>query len=877
MSNSNYTDRANKPTENIPMALEGFVSKLPMGYRDVYRDRREIANYNQDGSYFHALTEKEVLDKIFEKALELGLPIALEKSFRDNSDIYKGWQKNRKKNRLKGSIKDVKPSGEVSEDLKNQEPPEVELRPNIHPLIEEHIKSLQEAGCIVAALDVEKKSIVVINPDPDVRAAYRQALNPFQPQGAAYEGIEELSVKYGEYLIQGSFENVKVYNPILPGKPRKIEFDVASTVNSSPMHLGPSTEKDMLSALNQLGLVPDKKNGPENLTIVINAYIQSQKAEICQGFDTPGFYKNPGDNGITVIGYGMRTISNEELRDALRNLNAVAGLFPSASMPRVSASVKWGLTAPFGFYMRQRRIYPKGILLYGPSGTSKTAIMTISHGLWGLWDGDRNHGFFSSGSQANTEARMGKELETGTFPIIFDEGDSLYLRTDNHENTAVIAILKHAMQGTVSRETFDKGISQALATVAITANKKPPAGAEPLLNRLDTFESSKKEEIKASPREKDRFKEMQNSLYSQIEAIGQWVAHKVIGNPDILTSDYASLGEELLSEMYREAGMDIPDWVFLRAQVTGIEDVDVDIREQVRSYVVKSNLEAFSRSYGRVGILAENSRGEPYPQYDSMTNVSAEEAVTHSIKGGRVPWQKYKNTTGIEQVILTTAFAKDISRIVGEAYNLQSIGELLGFEYKVSWIGNKASRTLVVSLDDYLKFLDLEIEDQAPDRTLQDKEGEIWGKSRSLNPKNPELPENASTEEKKARVEAPGESTTLDEKKEKIERPWKTREESMTAAVPEESKDKTDTKSHEDPSGTEKGENAMDPILRLLIDCTYNSSKKFKTVTELWNSCTDPNLSQKELYASLEELVKNGKAVKQETKYASKEVLEGKA
>ena len=169
-------------------------------------------------------------------------------------------------------------------------------------------------------------------------------------------------------------------------------------------------------------------------------------------------------------------------------------------------------------------------------------------------------------------------------------------------------------------------------------------------------------------------------------------------------------------------------------------DVDADSTEQIRSYVVKTNLEAFSEYYGRTDILVSNSGGEEYPPYDSMTNVSAEEAVTRSIKGGRVPWQKYKNTTGIEQVILTTAFANDVSRILEESYNLQSIGELLGFEYKVSWIGDTASRTLVVSLDQYLKFLipEIEIEDDVPGGSDQDKEGEIRGKSRSLNPKNTE-------------------------------------------------------------------------------------------------------------------------------------------
>ena len=738
----------------------------------------------------------------------------------------------------------------------------MELKRNIHPLIEEQMKSLQEAGCIVASLDVEKKGIVVINPDPDVRAAYRQVLNPFQPQGAAYEGIEELSVKNGEYLIQGSFENMKVYNPILPGKPRKIEFDVVSTVNSSPMHLGPSTEKDMLSALNQLGLVPDKKNGPENLTIVINAYIQSQKAEICQGFDTPGFYKDPQSDGILPVGYSVKEKPLEELKPALMILTRISSKFPR-SLNRFSAAVKHSLSAPFSYYLRQRSIYPQHLMFYGITGTSKTALMLVNHGIWGLWDPESsNHGFFISGGEADTPSRIGERLEQGTFTVIIDEGEGLFLKSDGRENVPVIGILKHAMQSLVSRQTSDRGTFQALASVAIASNVKPPRGAAPILSRMATYESGSSEQIHASLSDKEKFQKTQNELYSQLSPIGQYVAARAVANPDILTADFEAFGETMLREMYTYAGLEVPEWVNIHAEPTSVEDLDRDNKEEIRIFVVKTHLEVFSRSIGRVGILETNSRGGEYAQYDSMTNVSAEEKIRHVIKNGLIPWQIFKDTKGVEQVILTIGFAKDISRIVGEAYNLQSIGELLSFECKYVRIGNSTPWTIVAGLEEYLKFLIPEIEDNVPCGSDQDKESEIREKLRSLNPKVPELPENASTEEKKARVEAP----------------WKREEESVPPSQ-HQAVSSTSSSGEKQPEEIHENSSAqgMDPILRLLIDCTYNSSKKFKTLTELFNSSIDPELTQKKIYVSLEELVKNGKAVKQGTGYASKDVLEGRA
>ena len=82
-----------KEEERRQQAIDNIVSKLKPGYRDVYRDRKEIMNYNQDGSYFFRLSEKDVLNKIVDEAVKLGLPADLENAFRANSDIEKGRQK----------------------------------------------------------------------------------------------------------------------------------------------------------------------------------------------------------------------------------------------------------------------------------------------------------------------------------------------------------------------------------------------------------------------------------------------------------------------------------------------------------------------------------------------------------------------------------------------------------------------------------------------------------------------------------------------------------------------------------------------------------------------------------------------------------------
>jgi hypothetical protein len=353
---------------------------------------------------------------------------------------------------------------------------------------------------------------------------------------------------------------------------------------------------------------------------------------------------------------------------------------------------------------------------------------------------------------------------------------------------------------------------------------------------MATFESGSSEQIRISPSEKEKFQKLQNQLYPLLEPIGQYVAARVVADPSILTADFEAFGEAMLTEMYQYAGMELPQWVKKSAAPTSIEDMDRDIKEEIRTFLYKVNLDAYAKNIGRTGILRTGPNGNDYPDYDEKTNVSAYEKIEISIKSGLISWQIFKDTTGIETVTLTTAFAKEISRIVGEAYNLQSIGNMLAFKYKVSRIGSSSGTTLVTPLGQYMKFLIPEFEDKDPEEQSEDKQGK------------------------------PSEDN-----------PMKIREDLRDLKQSAGPKEEVDNGIQEAESGDLKGTVSTDPILQLLIDCTYNSSKKFKTVTEIWKSSPDPSLEQKTVHSSLERLVKEGIVLKNGAGYAARIVVEGKA
>ncbi len=849
MTNSNHTKRVNKRSVHshkasktaVPSGMlssDEVIPKLPSGYKYVYQNAGEIQNYNQPGSLFNGMTEKQVLDSIVMKALELGLDPSQKEAFRRGSDIFKRWQIRKKET----------PRREHNPVPHTDNPPDVKLEDYVNPLIKDYIALLKSEGAIFAFLNPAKTSLIVAHPaDKAVFEVYLTILSKSESDNE--QGTETLEEKVSDFKIKAFLEKLKVYQPTITGRARKVEFDAISGINNVAIHIGPTTSKDAVSALERLGLIMEQTHAQDTFSKVIAAYIESGKAEQLTGNDTPGFFPDPVSGKIQAVGYNIGPISPEELAQSLIALGRIASLF-SKSILRFSSVVKHSLSGPFSYLLRQKKIYPQHIMLYGITGTSKTALLLINHGIWGLWDPEsNNHGFFISGGEADTPSRLGERLEQGTFTLVIDEGEGLFLKSDGRENVPVIGILKHALQSTVSRQTSDRGVFQALASVAIATNVKPPRGAAPILSRMATFESGSSEQVRISPSEKEKFQKLQNQLYPLLEPIGQYVAARVVADPSILTADFEAFGVAMLTEIYQYAHMELPDWVKKSAAQTSIEDMDRDIKEEVRTYLYRANLEAYAKNIGRTGILRTGLNGNDYPEYDEKTNVSALKKIETSIKSGLIPWQISKNTKGLDKVILTTAFAKEISKIAGEAFNLQSVGELLEFETKFVRTGKNTAWAIVANLDDYLKFL-------VPDVTTEsiDSESKVREDLRAL-------------------------KTVNALRKEPI-----SREEPNTAEISRNSPGDSKMSHKDEPAASdlnqekpERSEPTMDPVLKLLIDCTYNSSKKFKTVSEVSDCSLDPEMTRIKVYSSLEELVKHGKVVKNGSSYAARIVLEGNA
>ena len=84
----NKESSGNGRAESKNLSVPEVVSRFEPAYRNVYRDRKEIFNYNQDGSAFYRMSEKQVVLELIRKALEIGLDHTKVREFAEGCDIW---------------------------------------------------------------------------------------------------------------------------------------------------------------------------------------------------------------------------------------------------------------------------------------------------------------------------------------------------------------------------------------------------------------------------------------------------------------------------------------------------------------------------------------------------------------------------------------------------------------------------------------------------------------------------------------------------------------------------------------------------------------------------------------------------------------------
>jgi len=507
---------------------------------------------------------------------------------------------------------------------------------------------------VIELLDYEKQLYAVANLRSLVVARARRV------------GENGAKLVYKERVLVVAPTKVIVYrNPL--GGVTKYEIVFEGKTLSKPLHIGPATLQDIIDRLRLEGLVYHRRLVEDVLSAIIQAYIKRGKAEVREEIESPGFYWV--GNEVKVVRWEVKEVSVDQLRAALELLNELAEKWFAHAKDRFATVVKWGLVAPFAYCYKQRGRWIPWLYLYGASYTGKTTLGEIVLSLWGLGAHHRK-----SGSNIDTVPRLGHVLSQSTFPVLVNEPGVAITRED------VIEVMKSAIESTIARGRFVRGTYTeipSLAPLIMTSNRALPRD-DALLRRLLVICFTYGDKIPPS-KAKDFERNVKPRLRS-LEAIGHWVAKRVVSNPQLLNEDWITLAENLLLEMFNVAGLTPPEWIRLLYEPE--EDLYEDKREAIRAFLVKRINEEYTRHIGR-------------------DNIPLKEKVEILLNGELLPWAILQDG----EVYFTTDFARELKNVIGETGGLKGIAELLGFEYKVVKLNGRSLRVMKTTLDKLVEFL----------------------------------------------------------------------------------------------------------------------------------------------------------------------------
>jgi len=496
----------------------------------------------------------------------------------------------------------------------------------------------------------------------------------------------EKGLRYKERVCIGAPTKLTIYiNPL--GGLTKYEVVWKTSTRPRPLRIGPAPIEDIIGRLKAEGLVVSNRLVNDVIPALFNGYQRKGRAEVREEIESPGFYLVEGK--IVSVRWEAKEVSEEDLREALELLNELAENWFSHVKERFATVIKWGLIAPFSYCLKQRGRWIPWLYLFGASYTGKTTLGEIILSIWGL---DSRHR--KSGSSIDTVPRLGHVLSCSTFPVLVNEPGNAIYRED------VVEVMKSAVESTIARGKYVRGTYTeipSLAPLVMTSNRAVPRD-DALLRRILVIRFTYGERV--SPEKASEFEKQVKPRLGKLGAIGYWVAQRIINEPKLLEMDWRDLAEKMLVEMFTAVGMEVPEWVKLSYE--NEDNVYEDIREAIRTYLLKRINEEYNRFVGKVYVeTADDVKVMP------RTEVEFEERVKIVLENRLLPWAILRG----QDVLFTSDFARELRPVVGDIGGLKSIAELLGWEYyKFSYRVNgktKNRATIRVKFNELLEFLEL--------------------------------------------------------------------------------------------------------------------------------------------------------------------------
>ena len=504
-----------------------------------------------------------------------------------------------------------------------------------------------------------------------------------------------------ETVINAYPQEVIIHDSPLDDIGRTFTIRWVSKTSSRVFETNRKTIKEIEQYLEEAGWVITPRRLKGTLAAVIQISVKYKLAQMHNEIDNPGVYWDKTNEELKIIHLDVEEPSQDEVNEALNVIDLLAPFFKGHET-KLSTCLKWGLMSIFDYSIKQiGGKWMPWLYLYGKAGSGKTTLGEIILFIYDIPNEDNNLG----GSSFDTVARVGSRVSQFTKPIMVSEPEGAL------NKPSIVGMLKTAIESTTARGRYQGKAYRTIPSFSagiITANQGLPSG-DALFRRFTSILFSHNEK-KAADNKKEfdeifKINSPKRSILNKLKALGNYFITEIKSNPELLLNDWQETADLLVGRAYLDTGHDMPSWILDWHKTETLDDLDEEEIEEIRLFLI----EKINRATQKVQVWSEET-GRPLNQQDLdtdfKTNDDFNDRVWSVLNEKLIPWlDLHRGRDGTINVVCSSGIKKELKQITSSSYNLQSISELLGWEYKPILINGKTKRMMIVNYHDFLDFL----------------------------------------------------------------------------------------------------------------------------------------------------------------------------
>ena len=504
-----------------------------------------------------------------------------------------------------------------------------------------------------------------------------------------------------ETVINAYPQEVIIHDSPLDDIGRTFTIRWVSKTSSRVFETNRKTIKEIEQYLEEAGWVITPRRLKGTLAAVIQIAVKYKLAQMHNEIDNPGVYWDKTNEELKIIHLDVDEPSQDEVNEALNVIDLLAPFFKGHET-KLSTCLKWGLMSIFDYSIKQiGGKWMPWLYLYGKAGSGKTTLGEIILFIYDIPNEDNNLG----GSSFDTVARVGSRVSQFTKPIMVSEPEGAL------NKPSIVGMLKTAIESTTARGRYQGKAYRTIPSFScgiITANQGLPSG-DALFRRFTSILFSHNEK-KAADNKKEfdeifKINSPKRSILNKLKALGNYFITEIKNNPELLLNDWQETADLLVGRAYLDTGHDMPSWILDWHKTETLDDLDEEEIEEIRLFLI----EKINRATQKVQVWSEET-GRPLNQQDLdtdfKTNDDFNDRVWSVLNEKLIPWlDLHRGRDGTINVVCSSGIKKELKQITSSSYNLQSISELLGWEYKPLKINGKTKRMMIVNYHDFLDFL----------------------------------------------------------------------------------------------------------------------------------------------------------------------------